>query len=343
MARFKEQNVDIIIEKDAFSIFLKDLKDELNVKRVLVIASSGVDYDKVTNTLENARFEHVTVWQDSFTDPDELGVTKGITKYISTKADTIIGIGGGSVIDLCKAIVYDQLEARPNLILVPTTYAGTELTKGFMIVRPDHTKKSVYDVGVQPDVIIIDPTLALTLPQKVSEVVALDAMTHCLEGAVSSIKNPIAEGSALLGLNLCLKHLPVHNTIDYTWREDMAIAGLLGSKAMDCGLGHIHTITYAIANNTDLSHGELNCLFAPYVIYETMIKDNSVYRHVDVEAVMSVYRHYILEWELMSRYIDQHQEQFIEQAILDSAYISHPVPFTAQDFRNIFNDILGDD
>ena len=66
-----------------------------------------------------------------------------------------------------------------------------------MIVRPDHTKKSVYDVGVQPDIIIVDPTLALTLPDKISKVVALDALTHCLEGAVSSLRNPIAEGSAL--------------------------------------------------------------------------------------------------------------------------------------------------
>ena len=45
-----------------------------------------------------------------------------------------------------------------------------------MIVRPDHTKKSVYDIGVQPDIIIVDPTLALTLPKRISEVVALDAL-----------------------------------------------------------------------------------------------------------------------------------------------------------------------
>lgn len=342
MARFKEQNVDIIIEKDAFSIFLKDLKVELDISKVFIIATSSLDQDKINHVVDNARFDSAVFYLNSFTDPTEDSVREAARAFRNSQADTIIGIGGGSVIDLAKAIVYENITNRPNLILVPTTYAGTELTKGFMIVRADHTKKSVYDVAVQPDIIIVDPTLALTLPHKISEVIAIDAMTHCLEGAVSSIKNPIAEGSALLGLNLCLKHLPVHNTIDYTWREDMAIAGLLGSKAMDCGLGHIHTITYAIANNTDLSHGELNCLFAPYVIYETMIKDNSVYRHVDVEAVMSVYRHYILEWDLISRYIDQHEDRFIAQAVQDSAYISHPVPFTAQDFQNIFDDILSD-
>jgi len=340
MARFTEQSVDIIIEKDAFSIFLKDLKDELNISKAFVVATSSLDLDKVNFVFNNARIETV-MHVDSFTDPTEASVKEAIELYKQSEADTIIGIGGGSVVDLSKAIVYDQLTTRPNLILVPTTYAGTELTKGFMIVRPDHTKKSVYDKAVQPDIIIVDPTLALTLPKRISEVVALDAMTHCLEGATSSLRNPIAEGSALYGIQLALKHLPAYE-IDYQWREDMAIVGLLGSKAMDCGLGHIHTITYAIANNTDLSHGELNTLFAPWVIAKTLEKDPDVYQHTPIQEILTVYKQYILEWDLISRYRDQHQDRFIAQAVQDSAYISHPVPFTAQDFQNIFDDILSD-
>ena len=338
MARFTEQNVDIIIEKDAFSIFLKDLRDELNVSKAFVIATTSLDLDKINHVFDNARIDTV-MHVDSFTDPTEASVNEAVALYKQSEADTIIGIGGGSVVDLAKAIVYDQMNTRPNLILVPTTYAGTELTKGFMIVRPDHTKKSVYDKAVQPDIIIVDPTLALTLPKKISEVVAMDAFTHCLEGATSSLRNPIAEGSALYGMQLAMKHLP-NRAIDYQWREDMAIVGLLGSKAMDCGLGHIHTITYAIANNTDLSHGELNCLFAPYVIYTTMQKDESVYENVNIYDILDLYKHYILEWDLISRYSEQHEDRFIAQAVQDSAYISHPVPFTAQDFQQIFDDII---
>ena len=196
MARFKEQNVDIIIEKDSFSIFMKDLKDELNISKAFVIATNSMDQNKVNHVFDNARIDTV-MHVDSFVDPTEESVQEAIELFKQSNANTIIGIGGGSVIDLAKAVVYFNLDNRPNLILIPTTYAGTELTKGFMIVRPDHTKKSVYDVGVQPDIIIVDPTLALTLPDKISKVVALDALTHCLEGAVSSLRNPIAEGSAL--------------------------------------------------------------------------------------------------------------------------------------------------
>ena len=196
-----------------------------------------MDQNKVYHVFDNARIDTV-MHVDSFVDPTEESVQEAIELFKQSNANTIIGIGGGSVIDLAKAVVYFNLDNRPNLILIPTTYAGTELTKGFMIVRPDHTKKSVYDVGVQPDIIIVDPTLALTLPDKISKVVALDALTHCLEGAVSSLRNPIAEGSALYGIKLALKHLP-NGDIDYQWREDMAIAGLLGSKAMDLSLIHI--------------------------------------------------------------------------------------------------------
>ena len=66
----------------------------------------------------------------------------------------------------------------------------------------------------------------------------------------------------------------------------------------------------------------------------------NIYEHVDLEYGLDVYKHFILEWTLRSRYIDQHEDRFLAQAIQDSAYISHPVPFTAQDFQSIFDEIL---
>ena len=61
MSRFKEQNVDIIIEKDAFSIFLKDLKAELDISKVFIIATSSLDQDKINHVVDNARFDSVLV------------------------------------------------------------------------------------------------------------------------------------------------------------------------------------------------------------------------------------------------------------------------------------------
>ena len=337
--RFKEQAVDIIIEDHGFGPWLKELKPELNMQKVLVIASSSINIDLVKQELSKCRFDNVAFLIDSFVDPTTSSIQQANSIFIQSQCDTIIAIGGGSVIDLAKGIMYEQIGNNVTFIACPTTYAGTELTKGFMVVRDDLTKKSVYDVAVQPNVILIDPILAHTLPHKVSVIVALDALTHCLEGATSSLNNPVADGSALYGIQLALQHLPTEN-IDSTWRMDMAIVGLLGSKAMDCGLGHIHTITYAIANNTSLSHGELNCLFAPFVIAKTLEYDPDVYKYIDIEKVLSTYKHYILEWDLMSRYTDEHEDRFIAQAVRDSAYISHPVMFRAQDFQEIFDSII---
>lgn len=337
--RFKEQNVDIIIEEHGFGPWLKELKPDLNMQNVLVIASSSINIDLIKQELNKCRFENVAYLIDSFVDPTTRSIEQAHHIFIQSQADTIIAIGGGSVIDLAKGIMYEQIGNNVVFVACPTTYAGTELTKGFMVVRDDLTKKSVYDIAVQPNVILVDPILAHTLPHKISVVVALDALTHCLEGATSSLKNPVADGSALYGVQLITQHLPT-DKIDGTWRKDMAIAGLLGSKAMDCGLGHIHTITYAIANNTSLSHGELNCLFAPFVIAKTLEYDPDVYKFIDIEKVLSIYKHYIMEWDLMSRYTDEHQDRFIAQAVQDSAYISHPVTFKAQDFQEIFDNII---
>ena len=340
--RFKEQAVDIIIEEHSFGPWLKELKPELNMQKVMVIASSSINIDLIKQELTRCRFDSIVFLIDSFVDPTTASIQQANTMFNQSQCDTIIAIGGGSVIDLAKGIMYEQIGKPVIFIACPTTYAGTELTKGFMVVRDDLTKKSVYDEAVQPDVILIDPILAHTLPQKVSEVVALDALTHCLEGATSSLMNPVADGSALYGIQLALQHLPVSQTaISSKWRMDMAIVGLLGSKAMDCGLGHIHTITYAIANNTDLAHGELNCLFAPFVIAKTIEKDPDVYKFVDLESVLYVYKHYIVEWDLIKRYTKDHQPRFIDQAVRDSGYISHPVTFRPQDFQEIFDNIIG--
>jgi alcohol dehydrogenase class IV len=337
--RFKEQNVDIIIEEHGFGPWLKQLKSDLEIRKLFVIASSSINMDLIKQEIKKCRFDQTCYLIDSFVDPTTHSITSTNKIFKETECDTILAIGGGSVIDLAKGIMYENVLDTPKFVCCPTTYAGTELTKGFMVVRDDLTKKSVYDIAVQPNVILIDPILAHTLPHKISEVVALDALTHCLEGATSSLANPIADGSALYGIQLALQHLP--GPIDAKWRMDMAIVGLLGSKAMDCGLGHIHTITYAIANNTDLSHGELNCLFAPFVIAKTIEKDPDVYKFVDLDKILEVYKHYILEWDLMSRYTDGHQDRFIAQAVQDSAYISHPVTFRPQDFQAIFDNIIG--
>jgi|TARA_B100001105_G_scaffold189738_1_gene153995 alcohol dehydrogenase class IV len=337
--RFKEQTVDIIIEEHGFGPWLKELKTDLNMQKVLVIASSSINVDLVKKELAKCRFDNLLFLIDSYVDPTTSSIQQANAIFNQSQCDTIIAIGGGSVIDLAKGIMYEQIGNNVIFIACPTTYAGTELTKGFMVVRDDLTKKSVYDVAVQPNVILVDPILAHTLPHKVSVVVALDALTHCLEGATSSLKNPIADGSALYGIQLALHHLPTE-TIDSKWRMDMAIVGLLGSKAMDCGLGHIHTITYAIANNTSLSHGELNCLFAPFVIAKTIEKDPDVYKFVNIEKLLDIYKHYILEWDLMSRYTKEHEDRFIAQAVQDSGYISHPVTFKPQDFQEIFDNII---
>ena len=341
--RFKEQAVDIIIEDHGFGPWLKELKPQLHMQKVLVIASSSINVDLVKQELKKCRFDNVAFLIDSFVDPTTSSIQQANTIFTQSQCDTIIAIGGGSVIDLAKGTMYEQIGNNVIFIACPTTYAGTELTKGFMVVKDDLTKKSVYDVAVQPNVILIDPVLAHTLPAKVSEVVALDALTHCLEGATSSLMNPVADGSALYGIQLALQHLPVIQTaISSKWRMDMAIVGLLGSKAMDCGLGHIHTITYAIANNTSLSHGELNTLFAPFVIAKTIeLGGEDIYKFIDLESVLYVFKHYIVEWDLMSRYTDEHEDRFIAQAVQDSAYISHPVVFRAQDFQEIFDNIIG--
>ena len=76
------------------------------------------------------------------------------------------------------------------------------------------------------------------------------------------------------------------------------------------------------------------------MIAKTIEYNPDTYQHVDLESVIYVFKHYIMEYNLMERYKEQHEDRFIAQAVQDSAYISHPVTFTPQDFQDIFDNVI---
>ena len=107
--RFKEQNVDIIIEEHGFGPWLKELKPDLHMDKVLVIASSSINMDLIKQELDKCRFENVAYLIDSFVDPTTNSIQQAHNIFVQSECDTIIAIGGGSVIDLAKGIMYEEI------------------------------------------------------------------------------------------------------------------------------------------------------------------------------------------------------------------------------------------
>jgi alcohol dehydrogenase class IV len=205
-------------------------------------------------------------------------------------ADVVAAIGGGSVIDLGKAVAallanggdpLDYLEVvgsgqkitRPAVpcVAVPTTAGtGAEVTANAVLAVPEHRlKASLRSPLMIPRVALVDPVLALSCPPPVTAASGLDALTQCLEPFVSVRATPLTDGLAREGLRRAATGLRAAHADggDLAARTDMAICALLGGMALaNAKLGAVHGLAGVIGGTADVPHG-MACaaLLAPVI------------------------------------------------------------------------------
>ena len=216
-------------------------------------------------------------------------VVKGSELARSKGCDLVIGFGGGSVVDGAKAIaalitnqrpIFDYLEvigrAMPlehdpaPCIAVPTTSGtGSEVTRNSVIRSPKHrVKVSLRHPKMLPDLAVVDPALARTLPPDVTAATGFDALAQLLEAFVSIKSNPLTDGLCREGLARCARALRTvyHNGEDMDARTDMSIAGLFSGLALaNAGLGAVHGIAGPLGGMVDAPHGAVCACLLPVV------------------------------------------------------------------------------
>jgi len=194
-------------------------------------------------------------------------------------ADVVVAIGGGSVIDLGKAVAMllgnggdplDYLEVigagqkitRPSvpLLAVPTTAGtGAEVTANAVLASPAHgVKASLRSPLMIPRVALVDPGLTVSCPPPVTAASGLDALTQCLEPFVSVRANPLTDGLAREGLRCAAAGLRAAyaDGRDLGARSDMAMCSLLGGMALaNAKLGAVHGLAGVIGGTADVPHG----------------------------------------------------------------------------------------
>jgi alcohol dehydrogenase len=201
----------------------------------------------------------------------------------------IVGLGGGSPLDIAKATAailpnetpLEQLWGVGNIpkpalpmILLPTTAGtGSEVTPNCILtdVKPDgsHTKKGIVSPHILARVAIVDPLLTVTAPPAVTASAGMDALTHAIETYVSKSAQPITLPLALEAIRLIGKYLrpAVANGSDLEARRHMANASMLAGLAFANGfLGAVHAIAMAMGGQFNVAHGVANALILPYVM-----------------------------------------------------------------------------
>jgi alcohol dehydrogenase class IV len=225
------------------------------------------------------------IQEPSFSDFEALMI-----KFHDTFADAVIGIGGGSVLDVAK-LVAAQLDntqtladivgngllksRRKKLICIPTTAGtGSEVSPNAILIDDwDNQKKGIISPYLVPDVVIIDPALTVSLPPAITAATGLDALTHCLEAYTNLFAHPLIDMYAYEGMKLISENLvkAVNDGSNEDARTQLAIGSMLGGFCLGpVNTAGVHALSYPLGSMFHLAHGLSNALLLPYVMEYNM-------------------------------------------------------------------------
>ncbi|WP_270933352.1 iron-containing alcohol dehydrogenase [Falsiroseomonas oryzae] len=222
--------------------------------------------------------------------PTERAVRSATQAFRAHRADGVIGLGGGSPLDLAKAVAlaathpsealapYAVVEgglsritgAAVPVVAVPTTAGtGSEVSRGALIVLDDGRKVSIGSPYLIPRAAVCDPSLTLGLPPRLTAATGMDAIAHCIETFCAPRENPVADAIALDGLRRGWRALPdaVADGANRAARAAMMLASVEGALAFQKGLGAVHALSHALgALPVSPHHGTLNAVLLPHVL-----------------------------------------------------------------------------
>lgn len=200
--------------------------------------------------------------------------------------DVVVGIGGGSVLDVAK-LVAAQLEnnqtltdmlgignltgRRKKLICVPATSGtGSEASPNAILVDDvDNQKKGIVSPFLVPDIVYVDPLLTLSVPPAITAATGIDALTHCLEAYTNKFAQPFIGMYAFEGMRLIAANIvqAVRNGSDEEARSQVAMGSLLGGFCLGpVNTAGVHALSYPLGSMFHLPHGLSNALLLPYVM-----------------------------------------------------------------------------
>ena len=262
------------------------------VSRPMVITDPGIKAVGLLDTvLENLGMEPAAVFADTVANPTEDQAIAVAEQYNAANADGLVALGGGSAMDLTKAV---GLPARqggplekyaaitggakhigklPPLIAVPTTAGtGSEVSVGMITTMNNGRKETFASPHLIPSTAICDPDLTLGLPAFLTAATGMDAVTHCIEAVLTPAVNPPAEGVGYDGLNRAIKNNALQRAVadgsDKDARWNMMMASYEGALAFTKGLGSVHALSHAAGRLKEkkLHHGTLNAIFLPHLL-----------------------------------------------------------------------------
>ena len=266
---------------------------DLKINKPLLVTDNGLaQSDIVKNTLSILKDNGIdaALYSNVVGNPTGTNVTEGADYYNKNNCNGVIAFGGGSGLDVGKAVAFMSGQTLPiwdfedvgdnwtkanadkiaPIIAVPTTAGtGSETGRASVILNEETgVKNIIFHPKFLPSIVILDPTLTIGLPPKMTAATGMDALAHNLEAYCAPGYHPMADGIALEGMRLINDWLleAVNNGSNIEARQNMLTAASMGSTAFQKGLGAIHSLSHPVNALNNIHHGLSNAIFMPFVL-----------------------------------------------------------------------------
>jgi alcohol dehydrogenase class IV len=328
---------------------------------------------KIITNLKNS-FGKLDIFSDFTGNPTGKNIIEGVKIYNNNSCDGVIAFGGGSALDVGKAIAFMCGQTRPiwdfedigdywkraeeskisPIIAIPTTAGtGSETGRASVIINEETgVKKIIFHPKIMPAIVILDPILTLDLPPRITAATGMDALAHNLEAFCAPGFHPMADGIALEGMRLIKNSLieAVKNGKNINARLEMLAAASLGSTAFQKGLGAIHSLSHPVNAQFNVHHGLSNAIFMPYVLTfnrtEISEKIISACDYLGLEKSFDKFLQWILDLRkefniphTLSEIVEKEKidlDKLSEMAYDDPSTNSNPKKLTATDMKTLY-------
>ncbi|HXG32764.1 MAG TPA: iron-containing alcohol dehydrogenase [Bryobacteraceae bacterium] len=309
---------------------------ETGVRKPLVVTDSGLAQTAVFAAVLGVLDQDGVVrevFSQVHPNPTEEDVVAAAEAYRAQGCDGAVGVGGGSALDVAKAVVVaarhegplTELEAQAGgaermrgpydpILAIPTT-AGTGSEVGRSSVITSHRlgrKILIFSPHLMPRRAILDPELTVSLPAHLTAATGMDAFTHCLESLTCPVFHPLCDAVAIHGLELIVRYLEraTRNGSDIEARGYMQVAAAMGAVAFQKDLGAAHSLAHPLSTEFGLHHGLANALCLPAVMRFNL--EEAAPHYARLAALFGAPVHAMTEQEAAERAVSE-VEGFIER------------------------------
>lgn len=282
---------------------LPKILKESNSNHVFLVSDRGLEkigvVDRVKNIIEKAQIK-CTTYLDVVPNPTITVVTNATDLYKESGATSIIALGGGSPLDVSKAVGvlstfggeitdYEGLNKVPGpivpIIAIPTTAGtGSEVTASSVITDEKRNYKfSIVSYETIPKYALLDPELIMTAPQSIAAACGIDALIHAIEAYLSKQSSPFSDAMAEKAMELIGRNL--RNFVKNRGDKEAACGMMIGSNFAGISfawarLGNVHAMSHPVSAFYHVPHGIANSVLLPTVMEYNSIVDNGRYEKI---------------------------------------------------------------